>query len=40
MHNFRVELDELRVVVDPDVPVFKEEIRTLLSALTDKEGSG
>ncbi|WP_292395917.1 DUF86 domain-containing protein [Methanoculleus sp. UBA303] len=37
---FRVDLDELWVVVDRDIPVFKEEITTLLSALTDKEGSG
>jgi len=35
-----VDLDELWVVVDRDIPAFKEEITTLLSALTDKEGSG
>lgn len=37
---FRVDPDEVWVVVDRDIPALREEVVTLLSALTGTEGSG
>jgi uncharacterized protein with HEPN domain len=37
---FRVDPDEVWAVVDRDIPALREEVVTLLSALTGTEGSG
>lgn len=37
---FRVDLDEVWVVIDRDIPALKEELTTLLPMLTDTNSSG
>ena len=37
---FRVDPDEIWVVVDHDIPALREEVVALLSAFTDTEGAG